>query len=232
MTGKTLSTLLDELRLLVQYSAPEEHRSEAIALAERYQNDRIALSILHTFYSFLPEAEEDWIDTLRLVAEKQGIFLICASSMLSAYLYLVGSEETVFCGPLEEGITDGEILSFYGWNDLTDFQKHCRQEQSLPEYQPVAEDHKRCPVCAVAEGECHIMGCPVEICPWCGGQLIHCNCRFQKTGRAAFTSDSHLDELYEKLSQTGRIPFNPANQSPAPAAVKDAAKTPQERITH
>jgi hypothetical protein len=34
----------------------------------------------------------------------------------------------------------------------------------------------RCPDCDAGPGEVHSTGCDVEQCPYCGGQLISCNC--------------------------------------------------------
>ena len=37
----------------------------------------------------------------------------------------------------------------------------------------------RCPDCGVAEGQIHHYGCNVERCPFCGRQLIACECVYQ-----------------------------------------------------
>ena len=35
-----------------------------------------------------------------------------------------------------------------------------------------------CHDCGISEGEIHGYGCDMERCPFCGGQLISCNCRY------------------------------------------------------
>jgi hypothetical protein len=40
----------------------------------------------------------------------------------------------------------------------------------------VSRSNKPCPKCDAAPGELHEDGCDVEQCPYCGGQLISCDC--------------------------------------------------------
>jgi len=43
-------------------------------------------------------------------------------------------------------------------------------------------EEKICHDCGVKEGQYHEPGCDCEICPICGGQLISCNCCYEKLG--------------------------------------------------
>jgi hypothetical protein len=54
----------------------------------------------------------------------------------------------------------------------------------------------------------------VEICPWCGGQLVHCDCRFEKLGLDALTTEAELTQFEVLLEERGRIPYSP-EQRPA-----------------
>jgi hypothetical protein len=211
---RSLAELRREIDLLMEYSAPSDEKADLIKVVDRYAADIIALNILHSFYSYLPEAQDDGIVELRRIANHRGVFLLVAKSLLNDYLYLADREKAEFLGPLREGIWDREILEFFGWRDREDFFKQVADPDGLMIHLPVNEAPDLCPVCGAADGELHTPGCPVEICPWCGGQLTSCPCRFTETGREAFTRESHLDEFLELLAKKGRIPFNAAEQRP------------------
>jgi len=53
----------------------------------------------------------------------------------------------------------------------------CIREIEMAEVQT-----RPCGDCGVAEGEFHQPGCDMERCPFCGGQLISCNCVYKKLG--------------------------------------------------
>jgi hypothetical protein len=75
---------------------------------------------------------------------------------------------------------------------------------------------KTCGDCHVLEGQYHVPGCDVESCPFCGKQLISCDCRYEKLGidvsPGAFAYENGLtDEQEERwdqmLKDKGLIPF-------------------------
>jgi hypothetical protein len=84
----------------------------------------------------------------------------------------------------------------------------------------------KCGDCGVEEGQLHQLGCDMERCPFCGGQLISCGCCYRELGfdyQVFFndhpTGELPLDiyenglpnELWEQwaeiLNEKGRIPF-------------------------
>jgi len=212
---QTLADLRKEIDLLMAYATPAEQRVQLAALVDRYAADIIALKVLHCFYSYLPEAQDDGIVELRRIANRQGVFLFNAKTLLDDYLYLADREKAEFLGPLREGIWDQEILEFFGWPDRESCLKAIANPKRLATHQAINEAPELCPACGTANGGLHIFGCPVEVCPWCGGQLIHCPCRFDRTGRHEFSHESHVDEFLELVTKKGRVPFSAQDQRPA-----------------
>lgn len=43
-------------------------------------------------------------------------------------------------------------------------------------------NREKCHDCGALEGELHGFGCDMERCPFCGGQLISCSCRYKQLG--------------------------------------------------
>jgi len=207
LVPKSLAELTREISLLIEYAAPEEEFAVLNEVLEKYAADPISLSLFHHFYSFLPEARDDGITRVSRVANRQGAFLLCATTLFNDYLYLATHEKAALVGPLAEGLTDRELLEFFGWQDSDHFKRQIADLDELPEHLPINESHDLCPVCGTGDGEFHAFGCPVEICPWCEGQLTNCECRFIKTGRDHFSRDSHLQELLDLLEAEGRIAF-------------------------
>lgn len=212
---QTLKKLGEEIALLMRYAVPPEQLPTAATLLEKYGTDSIALRVFHNFYSFLPEGQEDSIRILRQIAGRQGTFLLCVSSGLGHYLYLATSQEAEFVGPLAEGIWEQDVLDFFSFKDREDFLARCGEPEKFPVYVPAHLHSDLCPVCHVADGETHILGCPVEICPWCGGQLTSCPCRFKLLGKDRLTSEKQLEVLQARLEKKGRVPFDAGEHRPA-----------------
>lgn len=74
------------------------------------------------------------------------------------------------------------------------------------------EIRQTCPDCGVAIGELHTLGCDVERCMICGGQLLSCGCkkksrkRQQWTGYWPFTDVCRKFNLWSKMTEKGWTP--------------------------
>ena len=192
----------------MEYAVAEEHREAAEDLVEIYGEDRIALDLLYEFYSFLPEAREDWVREIRLVNRRRGIFLLAAATAQEHYLYLVSSEGIEFQGSLRDGFLADELLDFFGYESSEAFRDLSTRADAIPVYEPLRQDEDICPACHAEAGEYHELGCPVEICPWCGGQLIYCDCRYERLGVDAIASEEELLQFEAILEEQGRIPYS------------------------
>lgn len=193
----------------MDYAVPEENRAAAEDLLDIYREDRIGLALLQEFYSYLPEAREDWVRELRLLNRHHGIFLLVACTSQQRYLYLVSSEGLEFQGNMADGFLEDELLDFFGYESVDAFAAVCTAPENLPIYEPLQLDEDVCPACHAISGEHHELGCPVELCPWCGGQLIHCDCRYEQLGLDAISTEEDLLRFEALLEERGRIPYSP-----------------------
>lgn len=210
-----ISRQLEEIKVLMEYAVPADERQQALALLEEFSGDRIALNLFHAFYSFLPEGLDDAINGLQVIAVKQGIFLLCAATGIDNYLYVVSQQQAEFLGSAANGIWDSEVLEFFGYATREESIRSLEDISRFPAYSPATADINLCPVCSAANGEFHILGCPVEVCPWCGGQLTNCPCRFTITGKDRLTDEDDLESFHEQLTAKGRVPFDAKSQRPA-----------------
>jgi hypothetical protein len=197
------------IRELMQYAVPDGQTAEAQDLLIIFRDDRLALTVLDEFYQCLPEAQNDWVKELRLIGRTAGVFLLAAVTPANAYLYLVSTEGIEFHGSMEEGYLDKDLLNFFGFPSAEHFSEQTRNTANFPLYEPVQTDIDTCPACHASTGEEHELGCPVEICPWCGGQLIHCECRFTQLDQEELTTDQDLIRFEEILQQKGRLVYTP-----------------------
>jgi hypothetical protein len=79
-------------------------------------------------------------------------------------------------------------------------------------------EKQRCHDCGAQEGEFHKPGCDMERCPFCGGQLISCECAYKKLGidvsPGTWAYKHGLTEEQGKkwdkmLRRKGLIPYSP-----------------------
>ena len=66
-----------------------------------------------------------------------------------------------------------------------------------------------CHDCGVKEGQLHLPGRDMECCPFCGHQLISCDCAYEKLGIDCShgLTDEQIREWEGLLHEKGRIPF-------------------------
>lgn len=203
-----LDTLMQEVELFIQYGVQEEEQVTARALLHRYEKDALALQVMREFYSSLPDTHEEAIARIAFVRKKEDVFLLAVSTARYAYLYMATVSKALLIGEYgRDGLTP-ETLSFFGCDPGQDIATLFPVVASLEEYEPLnAPGSRFCPVCTAAEGEPHLLGCPVEICPWCDGQLSRCGCRFEQLGVEEFTDETELEQLERLLREKGRIPY-------------------------
>jgi hypothetical protein len=197
------------IRELMQYAVPDNHTAEAQDLLIIFRDDHLALTVLDEFYQYLPEAQDDWVKEIRLIGRKAGVLLLAAVTSVNTYLYLISSEGIEFHGSMQEGYLDKDLLSFFGFPSAEHFSEQAGNINNFPLYEPIQTDIDTCPACHAITGEEHELGCPIEICPWCGGQLIHCECRFTQLDQEELITDQDLLRFEEILQQKGRVVYTP-----------------------
>ena len=214
-----LQELISETTELIRSEVPEERFSEACELLDIYRNDQIAINLIHEFYSSLPGAVEDGILEIRVMGRRKGIYLLVAVTESEGYVYLASAEGLELQGTLSEGIWDIDVADHFDFEDRRNLPGSNNTLEDLAIYEPLNNDAGICPACYAGTGEYHELGCPVEVCPWCAGQLISCNCRFEQMGQDSITEEADLIRLEDLLEQQGRIPYD-QEQRPAFPSVK------------
>ncbi len=205
---KTLEKTLEEIELLLQFAVPREQYATAREFVERFKDDQFALNVIKDYYTTLPEAREEALVQIQVVEEKEQVFLLLLSTAEHHYFYLTNDEGGIFLGEWQDGIVDKQVLKFFDYPDSKSFKQAKKDRHSCREYMPLERMNEDvCPSCGARSGMLHTLGCPVEVCPWCGGQLNHCNCRFEQLGVEELHDETKLEELEDKLEKKGRIPY-------------------------
>jgi hypothetical protein len=208
-----MQKLVEEIGLFIKYAVPEDEQQRAVSLVEKYDQNRPVLTLLREYYSTLPEAREEGVSRIVSLASMQGVSLFIVITKSNQYLYVASEDKVVFLGEYGSEV-DEQILSYLGYESQTAFLKACLPVEQLEDYagEP-AGGVCSCSACGVVEGEVHMLGCAVEVCPWCDGQLSNCNCRFEQLELDEIENEEQLDEFYDLLREKGRIPFQ-KDQSP------------------
>lgn len=207
--------LLEEILLFIDYSVPEQDRAKAKSFAETYADNDLVLRVLRAHYRILPGEKEEAVGQVCTLAHKQDNYLFVVQASTFASLYLTSIDNVVWLGEYGQEV-DPEVIYYFDFKDQKEFLQACRPVKELQDTgpDPGALQTVFCPVCGVMEGEHHLFGCLVEVCPWCDGQLNVCNCRFDQLERDEIENDQQLEEFYELLSAKGRIAYS-KDQAPS-----------------
>jgi len=214
MTGLAAEFEKVKTEVLIEYVVSEAELQRALDIFHKFSFHSVAIRVFRNYYAALPDAREEMACDLRVVAKSQDTYLFALKTTDNQYLYIGTDTDVLYIGPYEQGISNLEILSFFGFKDATDFKD--RMPSTFEQLQPLQDKKNEavCVACGTAEGELHILGCPVEQCPWCDGQLSRCNCRFDHLGVDQIDDVTLLERFEELLEQKGRIAFK-KDQSPS-----------------
>jgi hypothetical protein len=215
--------LIKEIRVFIEYAVEDTERQIAVNALKDYENNSIALNVIKDFYARLPEFREEAVVGVSRIVSRYGAYLLVVSTKNFQYLYFFNDNTPLYLGEKKDGIGDHEVLNFFGFSTNDEFLKTV--DNRSHQYADLkGHVSSFCPACAVASGEYHQLGCPVEICPWCDGQLNICNCRFEQLGVDEITDENEIDRLEVLLHDQGRVPFS-ADHAPAyPAAGEESSE--------
>lgn len=213
----------EDLEVFVEYGVPEDERSAAKRFIKKYESSGVHMTLIKEYYSSLPEAREEPLLKIVMIDALQGTYLLGVESTNHKYLYCADLERAIYLGEYEKGIEAKEALLFFGFESNDVFKKQLQPFEKYPEFTVDGKEGELviCPVCSAKEGEEHVFGCTVEVCPWCEGQLSHCDCRFEKLGLAEISTEGDLEALEALLVNEGRIPFAKGQGPSYPTAGND-----------
>ena len=224
MHTQKIEALYQEALVFLRYAVPAENLSRAIQVVDSYREDVPGLLVLREYYRSLPEVREEAVERVVEMASCQGVVLFAVITQEYEYLYVLEGERVVYVGEGGREVEE-EILAFFGFPAQEDFLRACRLLRDQEAYGGADRAAAgRCPVCFALEGEFHQFGCPVEVCPWCLGQLNRCNCRFDRMGVEQIDNDAEVARFQRLLIEKGRVRFR-SGQAPAYPGVADGLDT-------
>lgn len=205
--------LIEEIEIFIEYGVEQSEKDAAKEVVKKYHNNPVALAVLLEFYKVLPEAREEAVVRIARIDANQGVLLLAVSTKHHTYTAVVSEGEAHILAEYGKEQLPEEILSHFGYADTEGFETRIGLVEQLTELE-IGDKSATCPVCQVVVGELHLLGCPVEICPWCDGQLSKCNCRFEKLEVESVDTEEQVETFQELLEEKGRIPYK-ADQKPA-----------------
>ena len=203
--NKELQQLISEIKLFMKYAVSDAQMGAAEAVLHKYRNNSRILNLLREYYLALPDAREEPVLRIAKLVQHQGVSLLVVTTSSVSYVYVSSAQQIVLLGEYRAEL-EPEVLEYFGFDSHEDFLKICLPVGDLEECVPGSEP-TICPACGVSEGEYHLLGCSIEICPWCEGQLSKCNCRFEQLEVDAIDKEEQLEEFVDLLTAKGRIPF-------------------------
>ncbi|RUM47975.1 MAG: hypothetical protein DSY80_00360 [Desulfocapsa sp.] len=209
LNAEYLDKVKEEIVVLIPYAVSPEQLDRARSFVEIYAEDYFALGIIKDYYQTLPDAREEALIKISVLEEKEQVFLMLLSTADHHYFYVTNDEESLFLNEWDKGLDDKQLLNYFGYTDSKSFTDAHPDKEKCREYKPLERmDEDLCPSCGVRTGSMHTLGCPVELCPWCGGQLNHCNCRFEQLDVEELTDEIMLEKFAEKLETKGRVAYS------------------------
>lgn len=202
--NKKLQQLINEIKVFMKYAVPDDQLGAAEAVLNKYRNNLQILHLLREYYLSLPDAREEPALRISTLVQHQGVSLLVVTTSSVSYLYISSAQQIVLLGEYRDEL-EPEVLEYFGFDSHEDFLKICLPVGDLQECVPGGPT--TCPACGVSEGEYHLLGCSIEVCPWCEGQLSKCNCRFEQLEVDAIDKEEQLEEFIDLLTAKGRIPF-------------------------
>jgi hypothetical protein len=214
------SKTAEEIAIFIDYTVRAEEIHAARAFLFSRANDAQALLLIGEYYTNLLEVNDEALVAIKLLRERRGLRLSVLQTASHRYLAISDGEQARILGEYQIEELPAELLAHFGFKDNAAFKADCPETAKLSDLRAFTS-LGHCPVCGVAEGEIHLLGCPVEICPWCDGQLIGCACRFQQLGVEEI-DEEQLQIFEDLLAAKERIPYS-REQSPSyPGADADS----------
>ncbi len=220
--AEKIENIIKEVELFIHYGVQEQEQQAALEFLLKYSNDLLVLQVMKAFYSSLPESREEAIGRIAVIEKKEDVFLLTLSTASHSYLYLATEQKAVWLGQYGQEIVEPDMLALFGYPDAKVLFTKYPDPKLCQEYEfRQGAGSNCCPVCSAAVGEYHLLGCSVEVCPWCEGQFSRCSCRFEQLGLEVLEDEEELEELERILQAKGRIAYAPEQCPSYPSAADE-----------